>query len=661
MIRRHDLLDDYARLLGEDTPERRLLTRVPWVLDGQRQPIEGLRTSLSFEARRLVELEPAPVFSIVTPLHETPARYLEEAVASVRLQSWQRWELLLVDDGSPRREHLRAARDVADRDPRVSLLTLPERQGISGARNAALARAQGDYVVLLDHDDLLHPSALGLLATEIARAPQLDLLFSNEAKIDPSSRHLSEFLSKPDLDLFTLLRVNYVAHVTVVRRRLLDDLRAREGAVFRGRFDGAEDHDLLLRLALATPPPRAAHLPLFLYYWRRAETSTARSMAAKPEAMARAAEMLREHLSRRFGPDGFELSPPGSPRGNTRFSVRLRVPREAARPTLGVIVPFRDQVQVTLRALESLERQECHLDVRVVLVDNRSTAAETEAALAAWLARPRRHTYLLTRDPGEFNFARINNDAVRAHAADRDLLLFLNNDVELVAPDCLEVLAAHLLREPGCGFVGLRLQYPEHPESGRRGAGAVQHGGVVVCDSFTGSGYYSVGHARDAREFVRDEHVAMAVTFACAMTRRRTFERLGGLDERQFPNGFGDVDINLRALAAGLTNHYYGTLEGVHHEGFTRGRTCEDAEIAALHEHHAATLAHWRLRQLAFDLQPRWAFRTGGLSAEERAVRPLRYRIADGLNEALRRALGGGWHARLRTDLERWGSRGRRG
>ncbi|MCO5165232.1 MAG: glycosyltransferase [Planctomycetes bacterium] len=640
MIRRRDALDDYARLLERGTPERRLLDRVPWVLDTHQQPAHELVRALPSEARRLAELEPAPLFSIITPLKDTPPRLLEETLASCRLQSWQRWELLLVDDGSARRAHLPLARDMARRDPRLRLLELPRAEGISAARNAALELAEGDHVLLLDHDDLLHPSALGLFATRLAMDPGLDLVFANEAKIDEGSRELSEFLSKPELDPFTLLRVNYVAHGLVVRRETLDALKAREGEVFRGRFDGAEDHDLLVRLATAAPAPRTEHLPLFLYYWRRAATSTARSLAAKPEAMVRAEEMLREHLARRFGQDGFELDPPGSPRGNTRFSVRPRIPAGAP-PTLGVILPFRDEVEVTLRALEALERQDCTVDVRVVLVDNGSTRPGTASALEGWLARPRRRSYQLVRDPGAFNFARINNEAVRAHALDRDLLLFLNNDVELVSRDAVEVMAAHLLREPGCGFVGLRLLYPDRTE--------VQHGGVVVCGGFTGAGYYSIDHARGAREFVTDEHVALAVTFACAMTRRETFERLGGLDARLFPNGFGDVDISLRALSLGLRNHYFGTLEGVHHEGFTRGRTCEDAEIAALHERHAAVLARWRLRQLAYDLQPRWAARTGGV---ERGGLPLRYRLVDRLNDALRGALGG-WHSRLRDRLDR--------
>lgn len=645
MILRQDVLASYERVLTRPGPERRLLHRVPWTLDGHGQPVEGLVRSLAHDARRLMELEPAPRFSIVTPLFETPPRYLEEAIASCRLQSWQRWELLLVDDGSARRDHLEAARAAAARDPRVRLEVLPRRGGISAARNAALALAEGDWVLFLDHDDVLHPSALGHFAARVAGDPRLDLLFSNEAKLDPTSTRITEFLSKPDLDAFTLLRVNYVAHPLLVRRALLEGLRARDGRVFRGEWDGAEDHDLLLRLALSHAPPRSAHLPLFLYYWRRAETSTATSMATKPDAAVRALEMVRSHLVQRLGEGGFELDPPGSPRGNTRLSVRPRLPKGTTRPRLAVIVPFRDQVDVTLRALASLERQACDgLDVRVVLVDNGSVEAETGARLGAWIAAPRRLEYDLLRDDGAFNFARINNDAVRARAGDRDLLLFLNNDVELVSTDCLETMAAHLLSDPTCGFVGLRLMYPD----GR----SVQHGGVVVVVGFTGAGYYSVGHAQDESEFVHDEHVVMGVTFACAMTRRATWERLGGLDERLFPNGFGDVDISLRALELGLRNHYFGTLVGVHHEGLTRGRTCEDAEIAALHERHGATLARWRLRQLAFGLQPRWATKTVDMRAPDGPKPPLRHRIADRLNEGLRRALGG-WHGVLKASLER--------
>lgn len=634
-------LDAYAALLAGPSPERALLEDVPWMLDARAQPREGLVSSLLFDARRLHELQPAPLFSIVTPLHDTPPRFLRELVASCRAQSWQRWELLLVDDGSRRREHLPVARALAEQDARLRLLERPTSAGISGARNAALEHARGDYVAFLDHDDLLHPSALAQVAIQVAQDPTLDVVFSNEAKLDATSRHVTEFLSKPDLDPFTLLRVNYVAHLLVVRARALEELRRRDGAVFRSRFDGAEDHDLVLRLALQDPPPRTRHLPLFLYYWRRSETSTAASPEAKPAAASRAAELLREHLTRLHGPDSFELTPPGPGRAHSRFSVKLRVPAGAPRPTLAVVVPFRDQFPVTLRCLEALERQVHTLDVRVLLVDNGSREPATRAGLEAWRAGPRRNRYELLRDDGAFNFARLNNDAVRARAGDCDLLLFLNNDVELVSSDVLEALAGHLLRDASCGFAGVRLLYPWR--------GQVQHGGVAVVDSFTGSGYYSVGHLREEREFVGDEHVVMAVTFACAMTRRATFDALGGLDARVFPNGFGDVDVCLRALAKGLRNHYFGSLEGIHHEGLTRGRTCEDAEIAALHERHGAALAHWRLRQLCFDLQPRWVYRTAGLETSDSLV-PLRYRIADNLNDALRRVLGR-WHGGLKTTL----------
>jgi GT2 family glycosyltransferase len=632
----------YAALLTTDTPERRLLADVPWALDAQLQPVPGLTAALLFESRRLAEATPETSFSIITPLHDTPPRYLEEVVACCRLQSWQRWELLLVDDGSTRREHLAIARRLAAADPRLRVLELPASLGISGARNAGIRQARGDYVAFLDHDDLLHPSALGLCATLVARAPDLDLIFSNEAKIEDTSRAVSEFLSKPDFDLFTLLRVNYVAHFMVLRRGALLALHAADGEFFRSRFDGVEDHDLVLRLGIHHRP-KTAHLPHFLYYWRRSPSSTATSATAKPDLDLRGEQLRREHLTPVHGPDAFTVLAPSVARGNTRFSIKLKVPAGSPRPALTAIVPFRDEAAFTLRCLEALERQEHSLDMRVVLVDNGSTDEKTGPALAGWLATPRRNRYQLVRDDGAFNFARINNAAVRDHAQGSDLLLFLNNDVELHSPDCLETLAGHLLRDPACGFAGVRLLYP--------GGQVVQHGGVRVCESFGGSGYYGIGHARGREEFVGDEHVVLGVTFACAMARHSTFEALGGLEERAFPNGFGDVDICLRAIEAGLKNHYFGTLVGIHHEGLTRGLICEDAEFAALHDRHAATIGRWRLRQLAYDLQPRWVERTRDERPDE-TILPLRYRIADRLNYGLKLTLGR-LHASLKVQLSR--------
>ncbi len=617
-------LERYVKALSESSPEQDLVTRIPWLPDGIVQPPRQLLATLRGDARRFAELPNPARFSVVTPLWNTDPRMLGETIASVSAQSWPYWELILVDDGSTRREHLDVARWWAARDARIRLVEREQNGGISAARNEGIARATGEFVFFLDHDDLIHPSALGIFGSHVVAMGNVDLLYANEAIIDATSRDVVEFLSKPELDLFTLFRVNYVCHPLAIRRDLLLDLDRREGAIFRSCYDGVEDHDLLLRLSRRDL--RSVHVPLFLYYWRKAARSTAAAQDVEP-VLERGRAMLGEHLALRY-PHGFRLFAPFENGSNSRFSIQPLVPRRGRPVSLSVVIPFRDHAEMTIVAIESIERQVHSLAVDVVLVDNDSTP-ETVERLQAWTSLPRRASYRLVHYRGAFNFARINNTAIRDHARG-ELVLLMNNDVELLSPECLEVMAAHLLTDERAAFVGIKLLYGEDAP----GRPEVQHGGIEVVGDFAGSGYFPIGHARTEAEFVHDERIVLGVTFACAMTRRATWESLGGLDEILLPNGFGDVDLCARAIERGLRNYYLGTLVGAHRESRSRGRVCEEVETTVLHERHSATFARWRLRRLVYDLQPAWVRRTRNVAV------PLRYQIADRLNDKLKAVLG---------------------
>ncbi|HZU98932.1 MAG TPA: glycosyltransferase [Planctomycetota bacterium] len=576
----------------QDPAERALIERVPWAIDGRREDTARLLATLASSAPRLAEL---PLrLSIVLASREVPKGWRDETIASLRAQSFARWDLI-------------------------------ESAGSVAERNKALDAATGDAVVLVEEGDLLHPTALGVIASNFAHDPALGWVYTNEATVSDDLERAIDFVTKPELDVFTLLRLNYVGSLAAIRRSVLDEVRER--SVFRERFEGCEDHDLFLRLA--RHGARALALPLVLRYARRPRRPD-------PE---RTRLLLEEHLAK-VHPAGFTVTPPPERAVFPAFSVRPKVPRP--RVALAAIVPFRDRPELTLRCLESLERQEHSLALETVLVDNGSREPGTRSALEAWLAKPRRNAYRLVRDEGAFNFARINNRAVREHAREKELVLFLNNDVELVSRDALEAMAAELVVDDRTAFVGARLMYPR---------GEVQHGGVRVLECFASTGYYGIGHAVHEREAVRVEHTVLAVTFACAMCRRSTFEDLGGLDEEILPNGFGDVDLCLRAIEAGLGNRYLGTVEAIHDESSTRGVVSEEAETAALHERHAATIARFRLRHLGLDIQPSWAYVTTPLD-EAGSLLPLRYRIADRLNLALKRVLGP-LHAEIKRGLVR--------
>lgn len=523
-----------------DPEETRFLAWIPWNLGAGRQDPRTLIRTLADEARAPVD-DVGPKFSLITPLWQTDPELLRETILSVRCQSYSRWELILVDDAGPRRDHLAVARDWAARDSRIRLIELETNRGISGARNAAIAQADGDFLGVLDHDDLIHPRALALFARWLAATPTANLAFSNEAKIDARSKRLSGFLSKPPFDPFTLIRINTLCHLTFIHRNLLN-IVSRDGDFFRSRFDGCEDHDLFLRIA-ATGKVRAIHLPFFLYYWRMTASSTSLRLAAKPEVPQRRRAMLEELVPQFHPGSHFELGT------TTRALASLKINSLAAhpRPRLLVVIAGKDE-----RARNTLNHQEHRLDLRIV------------------------------------------NASDGPKPSEGDLLLFLDSRVEFVAADTLQALAMHLMADRSCGAVGLRLV-------GRNGS--VRHSGFQVWPRLLG-GFLACEPVGDRFDFQDEERACMAVSAACLMTRRSTFEALGGLDSRLFPGECRDLDFCLKAHRAGFRTDYYGTLTA-RYDGPSL-RLSDETALALLYSRHADLLESWRVRSLRLAKRPLW-------------------------------------------------------
>lgn len=526
-------------MADHDAEEAQFLARIPWVIGPDRPNSRALVSTLRAEARAFAQSD-GPRFSLITPMWQTDPALLRETILSVRCQSYPRWELILVDDASPRRDHLAVARGWAGRDPRIRLVELDSNRGISGARNVAIAHATGDFMGVLDHDDLIHPQALGLFARWLAGSPGTNLAFSNEAKIDEWSRRVRDFLVKPTFDLFTILRMNFLCHLTFLRRDLLE-IAYRDGDFFRSRYDGCEDHDLFLRIA-ATGKVRAVHLPFFLYYWRMTASSTSAKLAAKPEIPARRRAMLEELIPRSHPGARFVLGT--TPRDLA--SIKLTSLEGHPRPTLRVVIGGDGD-----RAKASIDRQVHQLDVRIAELDDRQSPA--------------------------------------------DLLLFLDSDVTFRSRDALQTMAMHLLADRSCGAVGLRLM-------GRDGS--VRHAGFQVWPRLVG-GYFVCEASAGRYDFWGEERAVMAVSSACLMTRRSTFEALGGFDSAVFPGECRDLDFCLRAHRAGFRTDYYGTLVATH-DGPSLA-TSDETALALLYERHADLLESWRVRGLRLSPRPLWA------------------------------------------------------
>jgi GT2 family glycosyltransferase/SAM-dependent methyltransferase len=480
-----------------------------------------------------------PVISIVTPVYNTDEVLLRKAIESVRGQVYPHWELCLVDDGSTASHVRRVLDEYVGIEPRVWAKHLPHSQGIAGASSRGLGLATGEFVAFLGHDDELSPDALFELARRLNEEPDLDLIYTDEDKLDPEGRRVEPFF-KPDWSPDLLLSMNYIAHLSVFRRSLLGEIGG-----FRLGLDGAEDYDLLLRFTERTQ--RIGHIPKILYHRRKVPGSIAASSAAKMSAFEAGREAIEDAVRRRGYDARVENILPGL------YAVRYQV---TGTPLVSIIVPTRDRWPLLQACLRSIEEKTRDVRYEIIVVDNGSTEPETLRGLNAIAAKWRVCAY-----PGPFNFSAINNFAVTQ--ARGEYLVFLNNDTQVVEPDWLTALLEHVQR-PEVGAAGARLDYPD---------GRIQHAGLVLGVGGVADHAFK-GLPGDACTYFALANVVRnvsGVTAACMMVSRRAFETVGGFDE-QFRVAFNDVDFCLRLRARGYLIVYTPFALVYHHESGTRGR-----------------------------------------------------------------------------------------
>ncbi len=497
-----------------------------------------------------------PLLSIVVPVYRPALWYFRECVVSVLDQTYQDWELCLCDDGSGDPQLTAAMADFAARDPRIKALALDENGGISRATNRALASATGEFVVLLDHDDVLEPEALAEIAAAVTGDDEVDVVYSDEDKLDELGRRYHPHF-KPDWDPDLLLAYPYLGHVTVVRHELL-----RRIGGFRPEFDGSQDYDVMLRAT--EQARRIVHIPKVLYHWRVVAGSAAGDTDAKPWAHQASRRVVEDAIVRR-GIEG--TVEPGPFQG--AYHVRRRI---LDSPTVSVIMPFRDQAALTVACLESLDRSPGYPIHEVVCIDNGSTEPETRALRRRLETRP--DTRIIDY-PGAFNWAAINN--VAAATCTSDMLLFLNNDIEATSEGWLHAMV-ELAQRPEIGAVGARLVFPD---------GKLQHAGVVLGLGGVASHLF-VGMPKGGIGYFAWDRVVRnfsAVTAACMLVRRDVFEEIGGFNE-DFAVAFNDVDFCIRLRQAGyrLLNTPHAQL--THYESVSRG-------LSGYHHDYQLFLRKW--------------------------------------------------------------------
>ncbi len=554
---------------------------------------------LDRQRRQAGALSYQPQFAVVMPTWNGDPRLIDAAIESVRAQSWPHWALYISDDASDDSAALAMlARRHAD-EPRIQFLQHTERGGIATNTNRAIAAAQGDYVVFLDHDDLLTPDALFCVA-DCLQQQRYDWLYSDEDRLEADARgvecHHSPFF-KPDFDPDLLLGLNYICHLVVVRA---DVLAAVQG--LRTGVDGAQDHDLLLRLAaysqaaIAQPTApettavrntgqpgaqalsnRIHHIPRVLYHWRVVSSSVSQDLAGQQKLRRTIVQVVDEHLHGQGQDAMVEMH--NDAVGSARlFANRIRWRLPSPPPAVSIIIPTRDRLDLLRPCVDSvLESLDAYRgQVEVIIADNDSREADT----LAWFAQLRDAPQVrLLPCPGAFNYSAINNAAARA--AQGNVLVFLNNDTRVLSADWLDELVSLACR-PEVGAVGTRLLYQD---------GTLQHAGVLI--GLEGvAGHEGLGESpRDGGYYGRSHLLrnASAVTAACLATRRALFLHLGGFDELHLQVAFNDVDFCLRVREAGYRLLYTPFATLYHYESKSRGREITAAQQAR-HAREAQTL-----------------------------------------------------------------------
>ena len=498
-------------------------------------------TEQELQAQRLCRLEGGEKVSILVPLYDTPEAYLRAMIESVQAQTYPGWQLCLADGSAG--DALKAIVDEYARiDARIVYRHLESNEGISGNTNAAAQMADGTYIALLDHDDLLAPDALYEMVQRLV-VTGADMAYSDEDRVDREGVMHSDPNLKPDFAPDLLCSHNYITHFLVLRKALFDELGG-----LRSAFDGAQDYDLILRASERAKG--IEHVPKILYYWRCHPGSTAENPKSKMYAYEAGRRAIEEHLTRTGRKGSVKIG-----RMWGTYQVTYETPGD---PLVSVIIPNMDHTDDLDRCLKSLREVNRYENLEILVVENNSQQPATQTYYERMLTEDPRIRLLRWEKP--FNYAAINNWAVSR--AKGEAVLLLNNDTQMIEPDSIREMLGLCLRED-TGCVGARLLYADK---------TIQHAGIILGPGGFAGHVFSGLPADDSGFMMRLGMTGnySAVTGACLMVRREVYGQVQGMDEI-LAVGLNDVDFCLRVREAGYLNVYTPFACWYHYESKSRG------------------------------------------------------------------------------------------
>lgn len=507
--------------------------------------VKHLPTKRELERQRKTKFAYQPKISIVVPLYRTPEKYLRQLIASVQEQTYGNWELCLSDGSGVDSPLRRLLQEYTEADSRIRVISHEEALKISENTNAGLLAATGDYIAFADHDDILTPHALFQCVKALNENQEIQVLYSDEDKMTMDGHKFFQPHFKPDYNPELLCTVNYICHLFVVSRELVNRV-----GVLRREFDGAQDYDFVFRCVEAVKEEEICHIPKILYHWRCHEDSTAENPESKAYAFEAGQRAVQAHYDRM----GIQAQ---VSQGEFLGLYRTKFLRPYD-PLISIIIPNKDHIQDLKRCISSIDEKSTYQNYEYVIVENNSTKEETFAYYKELERSNSRVRVVYWKK--EFNFSAINNFG--ASHARGEYLLLLNNDTEMINEDCLEELLGYCMQEE-VAATGARLYYEDD---------TIQHAGVVI--GFGGiAGHCFVLQPRGTTGYCHRIICAQAysaVTAACMMVKKTAFDQVGGLSE-ELAVAFNDIDFCMKLREKGYRIVYNPYAELYHYESKSRG------------------------------------------------------------------------------------------
>lgn len=519
------------------------------------------------ERQKKTTFKYSPKISFVVPLYKTPEKYLRRLVESLQDQTYSNWELCFSDGSGAQSPLTDLLKELSAKDKRIKYVSHNEALQISQNTNSAIEIAAGDFIAFADHDDELTPNALFECVKALNDRPQTLVIYTDEDKMSMDGHKFFQPHFKPDYNPDLLCTVNYICHLFVVSRKVIE----KTGGL-RSEFDGAQDYDFVFRCVETVKDEEIYHIPKILYHWRCHEDSTAENPESKLYAFEAGRRAVQEHYNR-IGVNA-EVS-----KGEYLGLYRTKFIRDHD-PLISIIIPNKDHIDDLKRCMDSIEQNSTYRNYEYIIVENNSTDPATfEYYKKLEAENPKVH---MVYWDGVFNYSAINNYG--ATFARGEYLLLLNNDTEIINPDCLEELLGYCMRSD-VGAVGARLYYEDD---------TIQHAGVVI--GFGGiAGHCFVMQKRGTTGYCHRIICAQdysAVTAACMMVKKSAFDAVNGLSE-DLAVAFNDIDFCMKLRLAGYLIVYNPYAELYHYESKSRGLEDTPEKVARFNREIATFEKKW--------------------------------------------------------------------